>query len=230
MKKNNDKTKYERENLKHHIAECLYDLVNDTKISKNLSNAEQAREIGIKDTTLSKTINSGTLPDSYTIYKLAQYYKYDNESITSDYILGLSKNKTASNTNISKETGLSDKAIGVLKNVENMKEKNPTLYYKQYALNYLIENMNNTEFLGHLYYYLFAIASFEYGNEELLARPIKYKLGHNEESMKRATTRILDQNDISDLYFSKIQQDIHSLKLLLEQQEVVNGKRSRKKE
>lgn len=228
MKNNNDKTECERKNLKDYIAECVYDLVNDTKISRNLSNAEQAREMGIKEATLSKTINAVTLPDSYTIFKLAQYYKYGDEPITSDYLLGLSKNKTAGNTNISKETGLSDKAIAVLKNVENMKEKDPTLYYKQYALNYLIENMNNTGLLDNLYYYLFAIASFEYGNEELLARPIKYKFAHDEKRMRTARTKILDQADISDLYFAKIQQDIHNLKLLLEQKEEQDGKHSRK--
>lgn len=87
------------------FADRLQDLIADSgKDIKTL-----AAEIGISSGALSKYQNDKSEAGITALYKIARYF-----GVTSDYLIGLSDNKTREAANIGDATGLSDEAIQFL--------------------------------------------------------------------------------------------------------------------
>ena len=212
--------------IKNTLNDRLTDLVNDKKKFEGISQSKQAEDMDMSQSSLSKYLNAETEIQATALYKLADYY---NRSM--DYLTGRIEETSINNEEIAKLTGLSDKALSVLSNVIEMKHKDFTMTYKLLALNFIIENFSNSDFLFNLYKFLFATFVFKKNdNDYYYATPIEYLCVHNEESAIKKMTSILDQKDMSALFFARIQQDIHEFKSLLEKkQEEENGEHSRKK-
>ena len=92
-----------------------------------------AEELGLNVATLS-TYERGTRePSINTIIQLAKYF-----NVTSDYLLGISDNKTQENAVIGKELGLSDMSIAKLTEINSSEELDSINYIK--SVNSLIES------------------------------------------------------------------------------------------
>ena len=104
--------------------------IKELREDKGLTIKALAEELGLNVATLS-TYERGTRePSINTIIQLAKYF-----DVTSDYLLGVSDNKTQENAVIGKELGLSDMSISKLTEINAKKEQ----YYIK-ALNMLIEH------------------------------------------------------------------------------------------
>lgn len=87
------------------FADRLQDLIADSgKDVKTL-----ASEIGVSSGALSKYQNDKGEPGITALFKIAQYF-----GVTTDYLVGLSDNRTYDSSNIGVKTGLSDKSIQFL--------------------------------------------------------------------------------------------------------------------
>ena len=75
----------------------------------NTTQLKLAEAIGIKRQTISSYTLGETLPDIETFKKISDYFQ-----VTSDYLLGKTKNKTYENAEIGAIIGLSDEAIEIL--------------------------------------------------------------------------------------------------------------------
>lgn len=95
------------------LADRLSDLIAES--GKDLR--EISDEVGISPASLSYYTNDLREAGIGAIAKLSRYFQ-----VTSDYLLGLSDNRTVKAASIGKETGLSDNAIEVLKHAFDEKE------------------------------------------------------------------------------------------------------------
>lgn len=115
------------------------------------SQAEFAEFLGISRPTVGFYENGERIPDAFVLSRIAQKC-----GVTTDYLVGLSDNKTIDSSNIGKTTGLSDDAIKVLCALSAEKKcykkyNDYQKYYASDALNYLLENLNySSRFLMHL--------------------------------------------------------------------------------
>lgn len=110
---------------------------------KNISQQELSEMLEISRSTLSRYENDSDIPSSLVV-KLA--YELD---VSTDYILGLSHNKTKDNENLWKEFALEDECIDKIKTIAHIDEKRDyTLAID--TINYLFKysNIELIEFIG----------------------------------------------------------------------------------
>lgn len=101
-----------------------------------LSIVQQAKGMDIPYQTFMKYYNGVSECPASNLIKIAKYY-----NVSVNYLLGLDTCETPENEEISKKTGLSDKAINTL--VELQGQKNMDVKKRRYMLNYLIENIHH---------------------------------------------------------------------------------------
>lgn len=140
----------------------------------------------------------------YRFLSLADFF-----NVSLDYMAGRVPCKTPENQEIFNLTGLYDKSIDILKNAVENKEKLPELAVKLHVINYLIQNMNNNEFLLNMHKFLFA----EYGipdenNKDYVFKAFPYV--YSDGNYKGQS--LLNADEISDIFYSKLQQDIAIMK------------------
>lgn len=104
--------------------------------------AEFAEFLGISRPTVGFYENGERIPDALVLSQIAKQC-----GVTTDYLAGLSDNKTLDGANVAKATGLSDKAINVLemacKKKKHYKKHNDyQKYYWMDVLNFLIESFD----------------------------------------------------------------------------------------
>lgn len=77
---------------------------------RGLSQSDLAKELNISRGSVSFYENGSRSPDIKVLADICNYFH-----VTSDYMIGLSDNKTIESSNIGVEIGLTDEAINVLK-------------------------------------------------------------------------------------------------------------------
>lgn len=83
---------------------------------RGLSQSDLAKELNISRGSVSFYENGSRSPDIKVLADICNYFH-----VTSDYMIGLSDNKTIESSNIGVEIGLTDEAISVLKSKKNNK-------------------------------------------------------------------------------------------------------------
>ncbi len=114
--------------------------------TKVLKKKELAKELGICESRMSQIENGDKKP---SIKELIAYHKYFNVPV--DYLLGFTDSKQYENVSTSRELGLSDKAIEVLK---EWNSKNPEENFT-FILNYILESEFAKPFLMRLHRYIY---------------------------------------------------------------------------
>lgn len=106
---------------------------------RGLSQSDLAKELNISRGSVSFYENGSRSPDIKVLADICNYFH-----VTSDYMIGLSDNKTIESSNIGVEIGLTDEAINVLKSKKSNKFYTIVLSYLivqedclKYLLNYL---------------------------------------------------------------------------------------------
>lgn len=140
----------------------------------------------------------------YRFLSLADFF-----NVSLDYMAGREQCKTPEKQEVFKLTGLYDKTQDILKNAVENKEKLPELAVKLHVINYLIQNMNNNDFLLNMHKFLFA----EYGipdenNKGYVFKAFPYV--YSDGNYKGQS--LLNADEISDIFYSKLQQDIAIMK------------------
>ncbi|MEG0692622.1 MAG: helix-turn-helix transcriptional regulator [Oscillospiraceae bacterium] len=141
--------------------------------------------------------------------------------VSTDYLLGKHQCKTPSIEKTSKKIGLTDKSIEELNSLLKSKDKNDTDAYKKlFVINYLIENIKNTDLLINLYNYLFGefyIRNHESG--ELFA-PVQF----TSKTYEKVENHISFSPIISESYLGSVQADLVRLKDTLNKEKIKRDK------
>lgn len=124
------------------VTKCFADRLQDLIADSGKDVKTLAAEIGVSSGALSKYQNDKGEPGITALCKIAQYF-----GVTTDYLVGLTNNKTQGNADIGLETGLSDGAIELLKIAHAQKKIGNEVglekeYYPSDIFSLLIENLN----------------------------------------------------------------------------------------
>lgn len=174
---------------------------------------EEAKNIFISDKAL-KTYEVSE--KNHSDYKKAlglSYYRFltlaDFFGVSLDYMAGRVECQSPRNQKIHELTGLSEKSINVLKNANKNKKEMPTLSIKLDIINYLIENMNNNDFLENMYNYLFAeFAIPDTKNENYVHKKLHCVFGGGGYSGET----VLNADSISEIFSSEIRNELVRMK------------------
>ena len=88
------------------VTKCFEDRLQDLIADSGKDIKTLAAEIGISSGALSKYQNDKSEAGITALYKIARYF-----GVTTDYLVGISDNKTSGNYHIGKRLGLTDEAI-----------------------------------------------------------------------------------------------------------------------
>lgn len=192
-----------------------------------LSYRELAKMLNIGSHTTIQKIEKTTQEPSYEV--LRAYMKEFGGSF--NYWLGQDKCKELSNQEIHSKTGLSEKAIEVLKNNVPKSGIISLNSDKMQMLNYIIENLNHSDFLEnmrkYLYYSDFAFSETHNSDNAKAATDSEPKIEY-----ARQSTRIVSKNkgcylsaftlnasDIPKIFHTKIVENIAEMKVQIEKEE-----------
>lgn len=137
--------------VKNALMDNLSDLVEEKKKQRKTNSQEkQALEMGISKSQLSKYLCGDAVPNADAIYTMAKYY-----NCSADYILGLSKKRTAdiNEAKMCDELGLSEKAVKLLKKWQKSVVKECPIF----LINYLFD-------LDYFKYLLYSFHRYIYGD------------------------------------------------------------------
>lgn len=183
---------------KNIFSEILLELRSQKKISRQ----QLADELQISRASLEYYEKAKRVPDVEVLANISKYF-----NVSSDYLLGLDECKTPENEEIHKLLGLSDLAIERLKNVTEFEKT--WFARKLRALNYLIENINNSKFLTYLYDYIFCEFAFPIPDDpEHVYKSTEVVSGDGYDRV----TFLFSADEINDLYYSKLQQELVQMK------------------
>jgi len=107
------------------FADRLQDLIAES--GKTISELSSSEGIGISSGSLSKYQNDAAEPGITALVKIADYF-----GVSFDYLLGKTNCKKRENINISERTGLSEKAVEYLCNMDKIEFKNGIAAHYEY--------------------------------------------------------------------------------------------------
>ena len=124
------KTPPEKEEVKEILSSRLYDLVGEKTESTGLKQEEQAKEAGIASYAKyldQKRKHPTTLPESYSLYCIAEYY-----GVSCDYLLGREDAPDSQYASVVDGLGLSQAVIERLENWRNEVQVNPARFARKH--------------------------------------------------------------------------------------------------
>ena len=124
--------KIAEERMKRNLQNRLGDLM------KDLTQSYIEKKTGISRQNLAKYVTGQALPNSYTLYKLADFF-----GVSCDYLLGIDKGTTNDMEFIIKTTGLQEETIKILEDYNSMEDYKHEIF----AINQLIKYSSATHFL-----------------------------------------------------------------------------------
>lgn len=151
---------------------------------RGLSQQDLASALGIKRQTISLYTSGQSSPDIGRLKRIADYF-----GVSSDWLLGLSKSRSLDSDiqTVVRTTGLSDKAVNILKEME----------HSEVALfSEIIENWNFDEFIAYFENYV----SLRRAMANAESSDIKRLDSLRVDCIKYATKDIDDMSDVEKLY------------------------------
>lgn len=124
------------------VTEIFKERLKELRKREGISQTELGNKIGVSRGAISYYENGDRLPDLNVLYSIADHFK-----VSSDYLIGLTKNETNDITTkeICKKTGLSDKAISNIEKLHqyDIKTRNKNSYLK--GINYILSEYMNID-------------------------------------------------------------------------------------
>lgn len=183
---------------------------------RGMSQKELAEKCGTTPSTISDWIGKKKKGQDQREPKIWGFKTVaDALGVSTDYLLGGDECTTPANEEIHKKTGLSDKAIEEL--IQLQADRSATSQMKLAACNYLLEALGNSQLFENLYRYLLGEYYFQQNGTDLSAMVI-YSKGPNGESNEVLSFA----ENYSRVYLSKVLEDLAVMRKA--QDEVIKGK------